>query len=222
MRRPEQLLLAFAHAHPTLPRGPGIIGPIRSAGDFPAGAVPVAPPFSAGADAFLTETARQLLAATGTRRLAEGVRVEWNSRMRSCAGRADYKDGLITLNPRLREYGEDEIDRTVRHEAAHLLAQFRAGRRRIPPHGDEWRRACSDLGIANEERCHNLPLPVRQRSRRFLYRCPKCNRDFPRVRRIRRATACLSCCRAHNHGQFHPAFRLKLISVSRQSPMPNG
>jgi len=167
-----------------------------------------------GRDAKLETKARELLNNLGVVGLARFVRVEWNPRLKSCAGRADYRAKLISLNSRLRGHGAPEIDRTLRHELAHLLAQFRAGRRRILPHGQEWRTACYDLGIGDEKRCHNLPFPIRERVRRFLYKCPSCQRDFARVRRIRRAIACLACCRAHNGGEFDPRFRLRLIRAS--------
>jgi hypothetical protein len=32
------------------------------------------------------------------------------------------------------------------------------------------------------------------------------------VRRIKRAVACLACCRAHSSGKFDARFRLRLIS----------
>jgi len=144
--------------------------------------------------------ARELLRSLGAIRGAHLVRVEWNSRLQTAAGRADFREKLISLNPRLCDYGEPEIDRTLRHELAHLLAQFRAGRRRVSPHGPEWRNACRDLGIGDEVRCHNLPFPISERARRFIYKCPNCAREFPRVRRIRRAVACLACCRVHNAG----------------------
>ncbi len=161
----------------------------------------------------LEETARELLRILGASKLACTIRVEWNSRLRTTAGRADYRRKLISLNPRLFEHPL-EIDRTLRHELAHILAQFRAGRRRILPHGDEWRTACRDLGIADEKRCHNLPFPASARARRYVYKCPNCKCDFRRVRRIRRAVACLACCRAHNGGEFDARFRLRLISAS--------
>jgi SprT protein len=161
-------------------------------------------------DVDLVDKARELLTAAGASRIAGEVRVEWSARLKTCAGRADYRRKLISLNPRLREHGLAEIDRTLRHELAHFLAQFRAGRRRILPHGREWRAACHDLDIGDEKRCHNLPFPTRTRARRFIYKCPNCLLDFPRVRRIKRAIACLACCRAHNRGRFHPKFRLQL------------
>ena len=163
-----------------------------------------------GLDPDLERQARELLRTNGANRIAMELRVEWNSRLKTAAGRADCRQKLISLNPRLLEHPA-EIDRTLRHELAHLLAQFRAGRRRVLPHGEEWQEACRDLGIADEKRCHNLPFPVSERARRFLYKCPNCQRDFPYTRRIKRAVACLACCRAHNGGEFDSRFRLKLI-----------
>jgi predicted SprT family Zn-dependent metalloprotease len=159
----------------------------------------------------LEEIARDLLRGLGAARIADELRVEWNSRLKTAAGRADYRQKLISLNPRLLEHPA-EIDRTLRHELAHILAQFRAGRRRILPHGDEWRTACVDVGIADEKRCHNLPFAARTLPARFVYRCPNCREQFPRVRRIRRTVACLACCRKLNGGGFDPRFRLKLLN----------
>jgi predicted SprT family Zn-dependent metalloprotease len=225
----------------------------------------------AGRDLDLEAQARELLRVLGANKLSREIRVEWNPRLKTCAGRADYREKLISLNPLLldlenelarlnvgstqlecykhsglttsiwtkssrselecnmhsslqnalaivskkrepRGVVSDEVDRTLRHELAHLLAQWRAGRRRIAPHGSEWRQACVDLGIADEARCHNLPFATKSFPPRFVYVCPNCKENFPRVRKIRRAIACLACCRAHNRGEFDRRFRLKLIS----------
>ena len=175
---------------------------------------PVAGKMAAGPTAetaVLLQTARELLRAHGADRIARELRVEWNSRLKTAAGRADYCQKLISLNPQLFEH-PSEIDRTLRHELAHILAQFRAGRRRVLPHGAEWREACCDLGIDDEKRCHSLPFPAQTHAARFIYLCPNCRQEFPRVRRVRRAVACLSCCRKHNGGEFDARFRLKLLN----------
>src|SRR5262250_2161456 len=91
-------------------------------------------------DIDLQQTARELLRANGAARIAAELRVEWNSRLKTAAGGADYRQKLISLNPRLLEH-PGETDRTLRHELAHLLAQFRAGPRQILAHGEEWRQA---------------------------------------------------------------------------------
>lgn len=247
-------------------------------------------------DYALESQARKLLRALGAHKLAREIRVEWNPRLKTCAGRADYRGKLISLNPLLRDHQarrmndrsvtgdlecklhssppqhrmnrgvpgkleckmhsslinppqipggvanvecnlhsrlvssrnvenngrqeviRDEIERTLRHELAHLLAQWRRGRRRIAPHGIEWRQACRDLGIADEARCHNLPFASKVYARRYVYRCPNCKEIFPRVRRIRRAVACLTCCRKHNRGKFDSRFRLKLEGHAPSCP----
>ena len=163
-------------------------------------------------DVDLESKAREFLRSLGAEKLAREVCVEWNPRLQTAAGSADYREKLVSLNPRLRDHAADEIERTLRHELAHLLAQFRAGQRRISPHGPEWREACRDLDIADERRCHNLPFATKSYAPRFVYRCPNCHQEFPRMRRVRRAVACLACCRKHNGGEFDPRFRLKLCS----------
>lgn len=160
----------------------------------------------------LEQSAAHLLSGLDCADLGARIRVEWNRRLRTCAGRADTRRVLISLNPRLVGHGLEEIDRTFRHELAHLLAQYRAGRRRITPHGPQWQKACKDLGIAGEARCHSLPFESRQLIRRYHYKCPKCSRDFPRVRKIRRVIACLACCRKYARGKFDKKFQLRPIA----------
>ncbi|PZR73453.1 MAG: hypothetical protein DLM73_10655 [Chthoniobacterales bacterium] len=164
-----------------------------------------------GRDYALEAKAREMLSALEADALAAAIQVEWNARLFSAAGRADFRRKLVSLNPRLREHDAAEIDRTLRHEVAHLLAQFRAGRRRVAPHGTEWRKACRDLGITDEARTHTLPFPVHRREPRFRYECPCCGKNFPRVRRIKRAIACLDCCRKFNRGKFYPSAQLRLV-----------
>jgi SprT protein len=175
-----------------------------------------------GRDRVLEFQARELLGALGAEKLAREIRVEWNLRLKTCAGRADYREKLVSLNLELLNldsvngHSGSEVDRTLRHELAHLLAQSRVGRRRIAPHGAEWRQACVDLGIADEARCHNLPFATKVYPPRHVYVCPNCKEKFPRVRRIRRAIACLACCRKHTGGDFDQRFRLRLISSQQK------
>jgi predicted SprT family Zn-dependent metalloprotease len=161
----------------------------------------------------LLDLARQLLAGIGWATGAEKVVVRWNARMRSAAGRAYTRKLVVELNPRLAGFGESEIEQTLRHELAHLVAGWRAGSKRIPPHGAEWRRACADLGIRGEKACHRLPLPARAVARNHTYRCPVCGVEFRRVRPFRAAVACMNCCRKHNRGRYDQRFRLEKVRV---------
>jgi SprT protein len=171
-------------------------------------------------DSALTELCADLLRKLGYDTLAAQVRVRWNSRMQSTAGLAYPAKALIKLNPRLQAFGFAEVEQTLKHELAHLLAHHRAGRRRISPHGPEWRKACADLGINEENRCHTLPLPRREIVRRHLYQCPACGMAVHRVRPIRRPSACLPCCRKHNSGRYDERFRFVKVKQSGNSKAP--
>jgi predicted SprT family Zn-dependent metalloprotease len=161
------------------------------------------------ADPLLEDFANQLLVAGGCRGLQ--VTVFWNPALRTTAGMACWRDRRIILNPKLVEVSSAEVQRTLRHELAHLLAQHRAGRRRIEGHGTEWRQACADLGIPNELRCHELPFKRRKIPRKFFYTCPGCSTVLARVRPLRRRVACVKCCRKFHNGAYQERFRFKPI-----------
>ncbi|MFO1438062.1 MAG: SprT family zinc-dependent metalloprotease [Verrucomicrobiaceae bacterium] len=147
------------------------------------------------------------LGMPGARKL---LRVEWNTRLRSTAGYAHYPHWRIELNPRLRDF-EGQVERTLKHELAHLIAYHRGGRR-IEPHGAEWRQACTDLGIPGERARHTLPLPRKEVKRNLVYVCPSCQHVARRVKRFRRPTACKKCCDAHAGGAFDDRFKYRLVS----------
>ncbi|MCB1231589.1 MAG: SprT-like domain-containing protein [Verrucomicrobiae bacterium] len=161
----------------------------------------------------LTRHAANLVTEVGLPRVARKVSVHWNPRMRTAAGRAFYESLRIELNPgllSLKDIDVDaEVDRTLRHELAHLVAYQRAGKRRIPAHGDEWRQACVDLGIPDESRCHTLPFEPRRVKKKLVYECPSCGSQIHRVRRYRQAVACYDCCQQFSHGRYDDRFRLK-------------
>src|ERR1700719_3468912 len=52
-------------------------------------------------DHALETQARELLRELGSAKLASVVRVEWNPRLKTTAGRADYREKLVSLNPLL-------------------------------------------------------------------------------------------------------------------------
>ncbi len=179
------------------------------------GPQPVPASDSAKRERMLNDLARRLMMSLDLPALARQVVVRWNPRMRSTAGRAHFNTQLVELNPRLLGLGnaESEIDRTLRHELAHLVAYARSGRAGIrEPHGPAWRQACADLGIADERRCHTLPLPVRRQERKFLYACVSCGSEVPRVRRFTSRVACYACCQAYNGGEYDERYRLVLAT----------
>lgn len=164
-------------------------------------------------DPFLEEQARSFLHPLAPK-LSPLVIVGWNLRMRTTAGVAIASRWEVWLNPSLREISEAEVEKTLLHELAHLLAQYRHGRRRLAPHGPEWRQACIDLGIPDEKRTHQLPFVGRRMKRRYRLHCPGCGESHSRVRRPRRRLACLTCCRTHNDGRYDDRFRFQVIELA--------
>jgi len=170
-----------------------------------------------GLDEELTRIAADWLRRLELEKVARHVSVVWNGRMRTAAGRAFYREARIELNPRLqtlpREQREDETHRTFLHELAHIVSHARHPDRRIQPHGPEWRRACGELGIPDESRCHDLAFTPRRHRRKYGYQCPACGLVIPRVRRIKRPVACRACCDKHNGGRFDKRFVLEEKSL---------
>lgn len=140
--------------------------------------------------------------------LAAKVVVEWNTRMRSTAGRAFWPEGRVELNPKLIGLSIAEVRRTLLHELAHLVAYHRAGRKRIAPHGVEWKVACADLGIPGERATHQLALPSVKQKRKWEYVCPQCGEGLERVRKMKRFVACYGCCQRFSGGRYDERFRL--------------
>lgn len=184
---------------------------VRELEPAPPPAAEPAGPIQDGRDPVLEEQVRAMLLALDLPGGAKLVTVTWNSRLRSTAGYARYPGWSIELNPLLRDF-EGQVERTLKHELAHLIAYHRSGRRRIEPHGREWRQACVDLGIPGEKAQHRLPLPRNEVERKLTYACPACQTTVQRVRKFRRPTACLRCCRQHAGGQYDGRFRLVLVA----------
>jgi len=172
-----------------------------------------------GRDAVLEAGARRRLDELGLHEGALKVQVIWNSRLRSTAGYAKWPNWRVELNPRLTEF-EGQVERTLLHELAHLIAYARAGRRKIEPHGAEWRQACVDLGIPDESARHTLPLPRTRQARKWTYQCPVCHTKVERVKKFQRYTACLACCKKHTGGRYDARFQFVLVKDFGEAAVP--
>jgi SprT protein len=98
--------------------------------------------------------------------------VEWTLKGR-CAGRAFCIENRIKFNPILLQQNvEDFILQTVPHEIAHLINHALHGRF-VKPHGREWKKIMTTLGL-EPLRCHNYatqPVIIRRPQRRHVYYC---------------------------------------------------
>lgn len=156
----------------------------------------------------MEDEARMLARHLGLPMLAINLSLRWHARLRTTAGRACARRLRIQLNPRLLDF-PGELRQTFLHEMAHLVAHARYPKRRLAPHGKEWRQACAALGIPEEKTCHTLSLaPRRKMTRKHFYHCPHCKVEIARVVPLRRGEACLACCRVHAQGKYDRKFRL--------------
>lgn len=157
----------------------------------------------------MVDGAISLLEQLAGEEYASSVKIVWNRRMRSTAGRAFLNLAKVELNPKLLQLGENplpNVEQTLLHELAHLLAHHRFGRG-IAAHGTEWKQACADLGIPGESATHSLPLPSRKQRRKWRYTCPACLEIIDRVKRMRGDSACYPCCKKYNRGKFHSRYK---------------
>lgn len=148
------------------------------------------------AAAELERTAAALFATW--RVLDTAVKVVWNEKLTTTAGRAFQRQGRIELNPTLLGRAPDQLAMVLAHEAAHIAA-FRLFGANIPAHGRHWR---SLMRLAGHEPSvtHDIPVddvrPARRvvvRRRRFVYLrvCDSCgDRQLMAALRYGRCQGC--------------------------------
>ncbi|MEO6597527.1 MAG: SprT family zinc-dependent metalloprotease [Planctomycetota bacterium] len=103
------------------------------------------------------------------------VRVLWNDRLTTTAGRAFLRNGCIELNPTLLVRAPDQIPVVLTHEAAHIAA-FRLFGANIPAHGRHWRSLMRLAGLPPDV-THKMPVTKLRRGRRryvYLRVCDAC------------------------------------------------
>lgn len=115
------------------------------------------------------------------------VRVDWNERLRTTAGRA-FGGERIELNPELLGDSPDALRTVLVHEAAHVAAVRLFGPR-VAAHGRHWRGLMRLAGLPPDI-THDLPVRRDRRRRRWLYLrlCDPCG-----ARRIARAVRYDAC-----------------------------
>ena len=130
----------------------------------------------------LERRAAELFAAW--RVLDTKVKVEWNARLTTTAGRAFVRNGRIELNPTLLARAFDQVHVVLVHEAAHVAA-FRLFGGNIPHHGRHWRGLMRLAGLEPDV-THDIPIddiaparraaraPRRRRASWYLRVCEAC------------------------------------------------
>lgn len=80
----------------------------------------------------------------------------------------------LRYNPFLFEkHFQEGLRDTIPHEVAHYMVDYGYPRKRLRPHGPEWRHVMSLLGVDNPSATHSTDLTgiTQRRQRRFEYQC---------------------------------------------------
>lgn len=95
----------------------------------------------------------------GVPELTSRIRVQWNTRFTARMGDARWDalrgQGLIRLSvPLWPRASEEDRRETIVHEACHIIADYRFGRRQ--GHGHHWRQMMALCGYRDAKRCHDV------------------------------------------------------------------
>lgn len=109
-------------------------------------------------------------------------RLVWKN-LRVSAGLARYHDKTIVLSARILTTFE-RLERTLKHEYAHLMAVARHGRK-AANHGPHWQAAMIELGCEPVVR-HTYEVQRNERRQEVGYRCKGCGTLVTRTKRLPR------------------------------------
>lgn len=121
------------------------------------------------------------------------VRIEYSNRM-VAAGSYTPHEKLIKIGRKYHEIFPNDIDDTLKHEMIHIIHYY---------HDAAFKREAARIGCMLKARSH----PSLKQASRYLYRCPGCNREYPRQKRLRMA----SCGYCSDRGRYDERFKLQLV-----------
>jgi SprT protein len=109
--------------------------------------------------------------------------LEIAGRFKRKAGQYQHKDRKIRISKYLLENHPEKVITTLKHELGHAIVMNRYQRKKIKPHGKEWRSVMSELGVDKPEVCHRLQLA----KYRYIVRCSntECNIELGRHKKSR-------------------------------------
>lgn len=114
--------------------------------------------------------------------MVDQIRIIWNERMKTTAGRAHYQNRKIELNPSIWDRMDaNERRNTAAHEAAHVVCT--ALHPRASTHGPEWKKIMWDIGH-EPSRCHTTDTTGLS-TKAYPWYCP-CGKHLVTARKLER------------------------------------
>jgi predicted SprT family Zn-dependent metalloprotease len=116
-------------------------------------------------------------------------------------GRCSYYDRKITLSKELTMLNDvNRVKNTILHEIAHALVGSGNGHNRV------WQNKAIEIGC-DGKRCYSTDLVATPKANYVAY-CPKCNKEYKRMKRITSSHSCGVCCKSYN-----PNYKLEFKRV---------
>lgn len=112
----------------------------------------------------------------------------------------DFSINFVTAN----KDNKKALEALAIHECCHL---------KCINHGKDFKKLCKTFGINESHiyRIDELKIVRPELKSYYLYKCPKCEREFKTLRILRKPNACGECCKKYNNGRFTNAFVLKFV-----------
>ena len=130
---------------------------------------------------------------------------EWTfsfNRKKISIGNCNFNKKTIYLSmPFVLLNEELQVKNVILHEIAHALLPRNVG------HSQQWKRKAIEIGCDGQRVAKNI---IRVEGK-IKYKCSNCKQIISTHRKLRRISACNSCCNKYNHGLFSNDFLLKEV-----------
>jgi len=101
------------------------------------------------------------------------IEVEIADRFKQKAGQYRHSERKVRISHHLIDNHPGEVIDTVKHELGHAVAMHRYGKRRVKPHGKEWKSIMEEMEVDKPKACHDLQLTEYS----YVIRCTNSNCD---------------------------------------------
>jgi predicted SprT family Zn-dependent metalloprotease len=149
--------------------------------------------------------------------------IDWNTRLRTCAGRFSpgrpRSKSREEIHPKIEiaryiidlERAEELVYDVLGHEMIHYWLWVR---QQPYGHTTEFYSKLEEMGVSRYN-----PVPQRKRAA-YVYHCKNCGSQFP-SKKFHAALACAACCQKYSKGRFDHQFLLALKRAPWLPPSAN-
>ena len=132
--------------------------------------------------------------------------LQWNSRLRSSAGRFIPGTRLKkpTIEVALYLVDEKDSENLIRDTIGHEMIHMWLWQNKKPyGHTSQFKEKMNEMGVSLYNTVPKISNP------KYIYTCPNCSKKYPAIRKWKNI-ACLNCCKKYSNGKYDTRFSLTL------------